>query len=1270
MKKKISELRVAELRHELEKRGLDSKGLKGALVQRLQKAVEEEGSDPSELEVSVVDLTSPKATGRRSVGRAKKSTWSESEEAQESIKQTVENSEGSKTSSVGLLEEVKDNAPEGQSEDPGDQENGVNEGNPDVASDSQVEGAQLDDDDDQTRPTEDDPTDDVRDVTPTRDEEGDTGSAEQYYDDEYDQPAIEEEPEAYEDVAEYDDDHDEYEEEAGNDFQHEDDNPDYRVEEEMEEEEYGEPEGEESEMMTVEEMAEHEESGAGDAVEEDYNEVDETGIASTEVQEEEPEEPNNDEKIGDFQHESPHEDVPAETDGGKPMDSGTTGAEKSEDDKPEPQVKVEQGGKEEVVSSEVDVLDMLDYDLELTGEQNNINAQQDDQSTKSNTGKTVKVDSTATTVEEPGTSDDHKAHPKPVSSKPSSLESARSGSQSSSKSASTTSAKDTGKTSASGKRETSAASKEENMNRNLWISGLSSTTRASELKGAFSRYGKVVGAKVVTNVKSPGSKCFGYVTMATADAASKCILHLNNTEMHGRMITVEIAKGDPSASSKKSSSTSSRKEAEAKDSPKNKDADGGAPGSSSRRQSLGQSKDGDLKDSHDSIKKAQDGKTGQAVRRTGDDERPSGGKSPSRSRPERGSASGAARAGDKRHSNRSPAHNRSGSGRNEPERKRPRPLDAADRKVVMDSNKGELRVNVSRAGGRPSGGARWEGDQKPKPLLSRRRSTSPLRRRGFSPLRSSRGGRGRGRGGLTRSSGTYGDRTVTRPGPRRDGQVLTMSQIRAQNRDRGRIQDRGGRGGMSRRDLSADRERLRREREERERLRIERERLERERRQLEKDRQERERLEAERIRLEQERKRELERIEREKAEMRRLQEITRYEVEQRQRAIKRTYGDDDGGHRSSRGAREGVPVKRSGGRGGGRPEVRRERDDNRRSYGSFNSRNTGQRNGPGNEPPPPGTLEYRSRQQGSSRDSGNTSKLSTFHDNRGRPQDRDDSRYGTENRSVEKYDRRSSGNAGGRSVDYQATSYDRASSDAHRRGAPTRDSRDGRKVVRERPNERGGSPPEYRRQSSGRSNATARIELTREQSPPVRRLRRDASPQAVSRNSNWRDGGKNGRETARRGDDRDLREQLRGSRQENYTESNRGQRRSSRSPNRNTSQYSSARWPDNNSGSSSQAYSASGDGNAIPTTGRSSGGTNWNQQWPQNTWGGAAMQSASAVNRQVIPPYGTVPSQSTMVTPGSNLIPAGQGYVTSGSDRQSRSFQGSSYNKQPIQRRF
>lgn len=108
--------------------------------------------------------------------------------------------------------------------------------------------------------------------------------------------------------------------------------------------------------------------------------------------------------------------------------------------------------------------------------------------------------------------------------------------------------------------------------RNLWVSGLSSTTRATDLKTLFSKYGKVsrlktvshqchqtvpfcmdakiifmgfinvlqvVGAKVVTNAKSPGARCYGFVTMSSTEEATKCISHLHRTELHGRMISVE-----------------------------------------------------------------------------------------------------------------------------------------------------------------------------------------------------------------------------------------------------------------------------------------------------------------------------------------------------------------------------------------------------------------------------------------------------------------------------------------------------------------------------------------------------------------------------------------------------------------------------------------------------------------------------------------------------------------------------------------------------------
>nr|XP_056701569.1 scaffold attachment factor B2-like [Euleptes europaea] len=81
--------------------------------------------------------------------------------------------------------------------------------------------------------------------------------------------------------------------------------------------------------------------------------------------------------------------------------------------------------------------------------------------------------------------------------------------------------------------------------RNLWVSGLSSSTRATDLKNLFSKYGKVVGAKVVTNARSPGARCYGFVTMSSSEEATKCISHLHRTELHGKMISVEKAKNEP-----------------------------------------------------------------------------------------------------------------------------------------------------------------------------------------------------------------------------------------------------------------------------------------------------------------------------------------------------------------------------------------------------------------------------------------------------------------------------------------------------------------------------------------------------------------------------------------------------------------------------------------------------------------------------------------------------------------------------------------------------
>lgn len=56
---------------------------------------------------------------------------------------------------------------------------------------------------------------------------------------------------------------------------------------------------------------------------------------------------------------------------------------------------------------------------------------------------------------------------------------------------------------------------------------------------------QVVGAKVVTNARSPGARCYGFVTMSTAEEATKCITHLHKTELHGKIISVEKVSTGP-----------------------------------------------------------------------------------------------------------------------------------------------------------------------------------------------------------------------------------------------------------------------------------------------------------------------------------------------------------------------------------------------------------------------------------------------------------------------------------------------------------------------------------------------------------------------------------------------------------------------------------------------------------------------------------------------------------------------------------------------------
>ncbi|XVF07609.1 hypothetical protein REPUB_Repub06bG0154000 [Reevesia pubescens] len=76
----------------------------------------------------------------------------------------------------------------------------------------------------------------------------------------------------------------------------------------------------------------------------------------------------------------------------------------------------------------------------------------------------------------------------------------------------------------------------------LFVGGLSFCTTEKGLLEAFSQYGQVMEAKVVTDRVSDKSKGFGFVTYAAVDEAEKARAEMNGKDLNGRVIFVDYAK--------------------------------------------------------------------------------------------------------------------------------------------------------------------------------------------------------------------------------------------------------------------------------------------------------------------------------------------------------------------------------------------------------------------------------------------------------------------------------------------------------------------------------------------------------------------------------------------------------------------------------------------------------------------------------------------------------------------------------------------------------
>ncbi len=81
------------------------------------------------------------------------------------------------------------------------------------------------------------------------------------------------------------------------------------------------------------------------------------------------------------------------------------------------------------------------------------------------------------------------------------------------------------------------------MNSNkLYVGGLPYATTEADLKELFSEHGTVESARVITDRQTGRSKGFGFVEMSSQEEAEAAIEKLNDSDLEGRTLVVNVAK--------------------------------------------------------------------------------------------------------------------------------------------------------------------------------------------------------------------------------------------------------------------------------------------------------------------------------------------------------------------------------------------------------------------------------------------------------------------------------------------------------------------------------------------------------------------------------------------------------------------------------------------------------------------------------------------------------------------------------------------------------
>lgn len=75
----------------------------------------------------------------------------------------------------------------------------------------------------------------------------------------------------------------------------------------------------------------------------------------------------------------------------------------------------------------------------------------------------------------------------------------------------------------------------------LYVGNLNYSTDETELQGLFAQYGEVASVNIITDKTTGRARGFGFVEMATPEAAQAAIAATNGMELRGRQLRVNEA---------------------------------------------------------------------------------------------------------------------------------------------------------------------------------------------------------------------------------------------------------------------------------------------------------------------------------------------------------------------------------------------------------------------------------------------------------------------------------------------------------------------------------------------------------------------------------------------------------------------------------------------------------------------------------------------------------------------------------------------------------